>query len=109
MPRTVELTLPAEQTDGFVEQLTDEDAVLSIRVLRGASVQPSGDVAAFEVLDDGFSEVMRLIDSVGLGAEPSISVTTSLPRSVASKTATPRVVRDRSVSSWEEMQLAIGR
>lgn len=38
-----------------------------------------------------------------------MSVTTSLPQSVASMTAAGRVVADRSVSSWEEVELTIGR
>lgn len=101
--------MPSERTDGFIERLTSDDAVLSVRVLRGASLQPAGDVVAFDVLDDGFSRVMRLLDAAGLGTDPSVSVTTSLPQSVASKSSTPRVVRDRSVSSWEEVQLTISR
>lgn len=67
MPRVVEVTVPEDMTDRLVEDLTGDDDVLSVRVLRGASVQPVGDVVAFDVMDDGFSRAMRRLDSLGSG------------------------------------------
>jgi hypothetical protein len=51
---------------------------------------------------------MRLADDVGLGVEPGVSLTSSRPESIVSADATP-VERDRSTSSWEEVEMTIGR
>lgn len=109
MPRTIELTLPSDRSDRFVEQLRDRDRVLSIRLLRGISVEPEGDVVSFEVLDDDFPHLMHLIDGMGLGTDPDVSMSTSTPESIASVDATRRVARDRSTGTWEELQLTMGR
>lgn len=85
------------------------EEVLSVRLLKGASLQPPGDVVSFDVLDTGLAAVMRLADELGLGSDPSVSLTTSSPQSVASTGSTEKAGRDRSTSSWEEMELTLGR
>jgi hypothetical protein len=109
VPRVVELTVPSDRTDEVVRALGEVEEVLSVRLHRGVSLQPPGDVVSFDVLDDGYAKVMHLADHVGLGDDPAVAMTTSRPQAVASADATPRVVRDRSTSSWEEVQLTIGR
>lgn len=109
MPRTVDLTVPPEHTDELVQRLQDHDDVLSLRLLRGASLSPAGDVLSFEVLDSSLAWAMRLADGVGLGNDPAVSLTSSRPESVTSAGSAPLVDRDRSTSSWEEVQLTIGR
>lgn len=109
MPRVVELTVPPSVTDEVTGRLRDRDDVLTLRVLRGVSVQPPGDVIVAEVLDSGLADVMRLADGVGLGSDASVSLTTSLPQSVVSADAGERVARDRTTGTWEEVELIIGR
>ena len=53
--------------------------------------------------------VMGLLDDAGLGRQSSVSVTTSSPASVASGGQMSAVVRDTSTSTWEEMELTLGR
>jgi hypothetical protein len=108
MPRTVDLTVPAERTHDLLEQLRAHDQVLSVRVFRGASVAPPGDVLSFEILDTSLSWAMRLADDVGLGVGPGAFLTSSRPESVTSA-GSAGVDRDRSTSSWEEVQMTIGR
>lgn len=109
MPHVVEITVPAEKTDAVASQLGERDDVLSLRVLRDVSLQPPGDVVVAEVLNTELADVMRLADEVGLGKDPSISLSTSLPQSVVSADARHRVIRDRTTGTWEEVELIIGR
>lgn len=109
LPRVVELTVPPERTDEALQRLTGEHGVLSVRVLRGVSVQPPGDVVAVEVLNRDLARVMHVADDLGLGEDGGVSLTTSIPQSVISKGSKVAVTRDRSTSSWEEMDLTIGR
>lgn len=109
MPRTVELTLPPDRVQEVVREVSGRDDVLSVRLLPGASLEPAGDVVSLEVLDTGLSHVMTLANRVGLGSDPSVSLTTSRPESIVVAGADGRVARDRSTSSWEEMELTLGR
>ena len=109
MPRVVELTVPSIMTEEVARRLGARNDVLSLRVLRGVSLRPPGDVVVIEVLDRGLSDVMRLADGLGLGRDPSVSLSTSLPNSIASADAGSRPVRDRTTSTWEEVELIIGR
>ena len=70
MPRVVALTVPANRTREVLEGLSDVDEVLSVRLFKGASLQPPGDVVSCDVLDAGLAAVMRLADEVGLGSDP---------------------------------------
>jgi hypothetical protein len=108
MPRTVDLTVPAAHTGQLLQRLRDHDEVLSVRLFTGASIAPPGDVVSFEVVDTSLAWAMRVADNVGLGVDPGVSLTTSRPESVTSASS-PRVDRDHSTSSWEEVQLTIGR
>lgn len=109
MPRVVELTVPTAVTEDVLSQLQGRDEVLSLRVMRGVSLQPPGDVIVAEVLDSSLSRIMRLADDVGVGVDSSVSLTTSMPQSVVSADAGARVLRDRTTGSWEEVELIIGR
>ena len=109
MPRTVSISLPPDRSAELCRRLQDLDGTLSVRLHRGASVQPAGDVVEAEVLDRDIGHVMALVDDVGLGDDPSVSVTTSAPSSVVSAGQMTAVVRDTSTSTWEEIELTLGR
>ena len=44
MPRVIEVSVPSEQTDQLVAELRSRDEVLGLRLQRGASLKPPGDV-----------------------------------------------------------------
>ena len=109
MPRTVSISLPPERSTELSRRLQDLEGTLSVRLHRGVSVQPEGDVVEAEVLDRDIGHVMALVDDVGLGSDPSVSMTTSAPSSVVSAGQMTAVVRDTSTSTWEEIELTLGR
>lgn len=108
MPRSVEFTVPAGQTPAVVAEL-NRIGPLSLRVQRGVSLQPPGDVVSFEVLDRKLGAVMRLADHHGVGVRDAVSLSTSSPMSVVSAGTHGEVLGDTTTLSWEEMELAIGR
>ena len=79
MPRTVVVALPSDRSDDLCTRLRDLDGTLSLRLHRGASVEPQGDVVEAEVLDRELDAVMEMLDEVGLGREASVSLSTSPP------------------------------
>jgi hypothetical protein len=109
MPRTVTVALPSDRSDEFCSRLQNLDGTLSLRLQRGVSLQPEGDVVEVQVLDRQLDVVMGLLDDAGLGDDASVSVSTSAPASVVSAGQMPAVVRDTSTSTWEEIELTLGR
>lgn len=108
MPRSVEFTVPADRTSAVVAEL-NRIGLLSLRVQRGVSVQPPGDVVSFEVLDRRLGAVMRLADRHSVGMDDAVSLSTASPMSVVSADTHSQVVGDTTTLSWEEMELSIGR
>lgn len=109
MPRTVQITLPPSMTDDVVSALTDLEGILAIRVQRGVSLQPSGDVIGVEVLDRHLPGVMDLAAAREIGKNDGTSLTTSQPLSVVSASSAEAISNDWSEATWEEMDALMGR
>jgi hypothetical protein len=104
--RTIELTIPALRTDGFVADL-EELELTALRLQRGASLRPPGDLVTLEVANDRLGEVMRVADRYGLGDEGGITMTTSVPLSMVGPTY-QELTREVGATTWEELELSIG-
>jgi hypothetical protein len=104
--RTIELTIPALRTDGFVADL-DELELTALRLQRGASLRPPGDLVTLEVANDRLGEVMRVADRYGLGEAGGVTMTTSVPLSMVGPTY-QALTREVGATTWEELELSIG-
>ena len=104
--RTIELTVPTRFTDALLGDLEACDP-LTLRISRGASLRPAGDVIGLEITDDDLGEVMRIADRYGLGQTEGITMTTSTPSSVVSS-AYESLTRESQTTTWEELELSIG-
>lgn len=104
--RTIELTIPALNTDSFLSDL-ERVELLTLRVSRGVSLRPPGDVVAIEITDDDLGEVMRIADRYGLGATDGVTMTTSTPSSVITDHYS-ELTRESQSTTWEELELSIG-
>lgn len=109
MPRIIELTVPAERTDALVNDLRGRDEVLGLRVQRGASVKPPGDVLMLSTTDRSLPSLARLLDAHGIGAASGTSRSTSEPVSLVVPSATARLIHDTSEGTWEEIETIIGK
>lgn len=68
------ITTPAEMTDDVMEILTGDPAVSSLAVLKGASIEPSGDILLADVAREAANDfVDRLVD-LGVHHQGSIHV-----------------------------------
>lgn len=109
MARTVQITVPSDRTDELVEQLHTLDDLIGLRVLRGASLKPKGDVVSVEVTNFSLHPLMRLIEEAGLVRDGKGSVTTSEPRSLISTPHARLIAHDSSEASWEEMDMILAK
>jgi hypothetical protein len=104
--RIIDLTVPATRTDEFVADVSVVEP-LALRLQRGASLVPSGDVVTLEVRNEQLGEVMRIADRYGLGETGGVSMSTSVPLSVVAPSHRA-LTREIGATTWEELELSIG-
>lgn len=109
MPRVVTVVLPSARTDDLVADLRRMDGLLTLQVVRGASVAPPGDVVAAELTARSLPPLMRLLDGYGAGVDPDVSVTTTEPMGIVSPSSRDTIAREPASSTLEEMELLLDR
>jgi hypothetical protein len=109
MARTVEVTVPSERTDDLVRELQCGPALLGLRVQRGVSLDPPGDVVSASLLTENMNDPMSLLDRWGAGRGRAVEVLTTAPTSLIKGEAERQAIaRDAAGSTWEEMETEIG-
>lgn len=104
MPRIVEITVPSEKTDRLMETLDSREEVLSLRLQRGISVQPPGDIITISTTNRSMQNLARLLDEHGVGSDAGTNMTTSDPVSLTIPSARERLAHDTSEATWEEVE-----
>jgi hypothetical protein len=109
MARTVEITLPAHGTDALVARARGLHQVIGIRVQRGASVQPPGDVVTISLTNDALRSLIHVLDELGITSETGASITVSEPTGLISPARQEAIESDESDVIWEEMEFSVLR
>jgi hypothetical protein len=104
--RIIDLTIPVADTDAFVADVRAVEP-LGLRLQRGSSLQPPGDVVTLEVRNEQLGEVMRIADRYGLGERGGVTMSTSVPLSVVAPSE-QALSREIGATTWEELELSIG-
>jgi hypothetical protein len=104
--RIIDLTIPVTETDAFVADIRAVEP-LGLRLQRGSSLEPPGDVVTLEVRNEQLGEVMRIADRYGLGEPGGVTMSTSVPLSVVASSA-QALSREIGATTWEELELSIG-
>jgi len=102
MPRTVQITLPEKNVEKIVQKVTPLEGLLGLRVHRGISLKPPGDVISLEITNNAIDELMQILDNEGALDHPGISISTAQPLSLLSNTSSKRITTDGSETTWEE-------
>jgi hypothetical protein len=103
--RTVQLTVSAASAGALLQDL-EELQPHTLRIHRGASLRPPGDLVSLEISNDRLSEVMRIADAHGLGRQGGVSLTTNEPLSLVSHGYTA-LSREEGGTTWEELEAAM--
>ena len=109
MPRITEVTLPAEQVQTLLEQVKEIPEVISVRVEKGISVQPPGDVVTVVTTDKSLPRFIQLLDQLGITRHPGSSVSTSSPMGLINQASAESIRNDASHFIWEEMDQEINK
>ncbi len=68
------ITTPADLTDQILEALTGDEAVSTLAVLRGAAIDPEGDIVLADVAREGANEIVERLEALGLPHRGTIHV-----------------------------------
>jgi hypothetical protein len=103
--RTIEITVPSSHTDGLVDELSKLDGVVSLSVVRGASVKPEGDVLTVHALNRGADEVLRLAETAR--EHGGVSISTGELASLVDPEHQREVAKDVDEALWEEVETGL--
>ena len=100
--RTIEITVPPSHTDELAHELGKLDHVVSLSVVRGASVKPEGEVGTVHALKRGADEVLRLAKVTG--RHGGVSVSTGELTSLVDPEHEREIAKDVDEALWEEVE-----
>ncbi len=106
MHRTIEITVSPSYTDELIDQLEQEEHVINLHVVRGASIKPPGDVLTVHALNRGADQVMRLAEGAHKKGS-DVSVSTSELSSLVDPKHERKVANDVDEALWEETETGL--
>ncbi len=107
MPRTIEVTVPAEQTGPLLERVKGLDGVTGLSLQRGISLDPPGDVVIIRATNDGACAVLTALDA--LNVTEGGAILTGEPRSLIARPYQNGIDRESNETIWEEMAFLLRR
>ena len=107
MARTVQVTAPPDQTTALVEIARTTEGVVAVRLERGGSLLPPGDVLTVDATNRAAHALLRAFDARGVARSPATALTTAEPYSLVAPAGQDLVDGDTNDATWEEMSAAI--
>jgi hypothetical protein len=98
----IEVIVPSSRTDELIKDLQQLEGVISLSVVREASIKPPGDVFTVHALNRGADEVLRLADAARKHGQ--VSVSTSELSSIIDPDHERKVANDVDEALWEEVE-----
>jgi Domain of unknown function (DUF389) len=105
MHRTIEIIAHPSYTDTLIQELEQLEDVISLSVVREASVKPEGDVLTIHVLNRGADEVLGLAKTARQHGQVSIS--TAELGSIIDPEHERKVANDIDEAIWEEAETGL--
>ncbi len=102
MHTEIEVIVPSSRTDELIGNLQQMDDVISLSVVREASIKPPGDVLTVHALNRGADEVLRLADFARKHGQ--VSVSTAELTSMIDPEHERKVANDVDEALWEEVE-----
>ncbi|HYG33646.1 MAG TPA: DUF389 domain-containing protein [Clostridia bacterium] len=109
MARVLQITVPADQTEELIQRLKETDHLISMKLYRGASVKPPGDVIAVEVINRVYHPLLEMLARKGIGATSATGLSASEPTAIYSRPFSDPLARDISEASSEEMDFSMAK
>ena len=102
MHTEIEVIVPSSYADELVNQLQGLEGVISLSVVRDASIKPPGDVLTVHALNRGVDEVLGLVEAAREHGQ--VSVSTAELTSIIDPEHERKVADDVDEALWEEVE-----
>ena len=102
MHTEIEIIVDSSHTDELIQDLQQMDEVISLSVVREASIKPPGDVFTVHALNRGADKVLRLADAAR--KQGQVSVSTAELTSIIDPEHERKVANDIDEALWEEVE-----
>lgn len=103
MSRKIQVSLPPEETDKIISRVQKLEGLIGLRVNRNASILPKGDVLELDFTNPEVNNFLKLLEEMELLQNENVSITTSRPTNVISKTHSEEILSEPHETSWEDM------
>lgn len=101
MPRTIQISISSEKADLILQRIPQIEGICGLGRVRGASINPPGDVLTIDTTNDAARRVFAVLDE--LEVMEVASVRTSEPRCLLSRPCRRRLESESNETVWEEM------
>ena len=102
MHTEIEIIVDSSHTDELLDGLQQLEEVISLSVVREASIKPPGDVFTVHALNRGVDDVLRLADAAR--EQGQVSVSTAELTSIIDPEQERKVANDIDEALWEEVE-----
>ena len=102
MHTEIEIIVDSSHTDEMIQDLQQMDEVISLSIVREASIKPPGDVFTVHALNRGADKVLRLADAAR--EHGRVSVSTAELTSMIDPEHERKVANDIDEALWEEVE-----
>ena len=107
MARTVQVTTAPDRTTAVVEAARETEGVVGVRLERGGSLVPPGDVVTVDATNRAAHALLDRLAAEGLVGADGTAASTAEPYSLVAPGAQGLVDGDTNDATWEEMASAI--
>jgi hypothetical protein len=109
MSRSIEISLPSDQTESAIAAIRAIDGVIGLQVQPGSSRIPEGDVISVSATNKALHRIMERIQELGLRERNDVVIRTSEPLMLVRKDQNRSILRSSIESSWEEIESMIAK
>jgi hypothetical protein len=109
MPRALAFTVPPEQTATIIAAARASEEVIGVRVFRGASLHPPGDVVQVDATNRAAHHLLSTLHQKGLLDSEAVTLSTGEPSSMVAPGRMKVIGNDVSDATWEEMDATVRR
>jgi hypothetical protein len=105
MHRTINISLPSNDSQSLCDELAALEAVVGVSLSKGISIKPPGDVITVDVLNKGADDVLNLVRAASEKHE--LSITTHEAASFIDPKQSEKIENDVDEAIWEEMETGL--
>lgn len=109
MSRSIEISLPADQTKKAIAAFREIEGVIGLQVQPASSRVPEGDVISLSVTNEALHRIMEGMKDLGLRERDDVVIRSSEPLMLLRKNQNRSILRSSIESSWEEIESMIAK